>query len=95
VDALLARYPGLVGELSYRPGLVCDGPKGSCAPRVARAAAQAYPTAFVIGSDTWVNQRWQHYESLMQSYRHWLGGLAPAVARQVAWSNGAKLFGLE
>lgn len=24
VDALMARYPGLVGELSYRPGLVCD-----------------------------------------------------------------------
>ncbi len=38
VDALLARYPGLVGELSYRPGWCAT--VGSCA-RVARPAAQA------------------------------------------------------
>ncbi len=30
----------------------------------------------------------------MTSNRIWLGGLPPAVARQIAWKNGAKLFGL-
>ena len=64
----------------------------SCAPH-ARAAAQ-YPTRFVVGSDTWVNQRWQHYESLMQGYRTWLGGLPADVARKIAWDNGAALFGV-
>ncbi|MBU0829785.1 MAG: amidohydrolase, partial [Gammaproteobacteria bacterium] len=91
VDALMARYPGLVGELSYRPGLVCDGEQLCPAWR---ALLLKYPTRFVIGSDTWVNQRWQYYESLMKGYRTWLGGLPADVARKVAWDNGAGLFGL-
>jgi len=91
VDALMARYPRLVGELSYRPGLTCDG--GQLCPAW-RALIAKYPTRFVIGSDTWVNQRWQHYESLMADYRVWLGGLPPPLARQVAWDNAAGLFGV-
>jgi len=55
----------------------------------------AYPNRFLLGSDTWVNARWQYYGDLMQSYRDWLGDLPPAVAKQIAWGNGARLFGLE
>ena len=91
VDALMARYPGLLGELSYRPGLVCDNDQLCPAWR---ALLLKYPDRFVIGSDTWVNQRWQSYESLMQGYRTWLGGLPPDVAQKVAWGNAARLFGL-
>lgn len=91
VDALMARYPGLVGELSYRPGLVCDNEQLCPAWR---ALLLKYPTRFVIGSDTWVNQRWQHYEGLMKGYRAWLGGLPPALAHGVAFGNGAALFGV-
>jgi hypothetical protein len=91
VDALLARYPGLVGELSYRPGLVCED--GQLCPAW-RALLLKHPDRFVIGSDTWVNQRWQHYQSLMQDYRTWLGGLPGEVAHKVAWGNAARLFGL-
>ena len=91
VDALMERYPGLVGELSYRPGLVCEGEQLCPAWR---ALLLKYPTRFVIGSDTWVNQRWQYYESLMKGYRTWLGGLPADVARKVAWDNGAGLFGV-
>jgi hypothetical protein len=91
VDALMARYPGLVGELSYRPGLVCDNDQ--LCP-VWRALLLKYPDRFVIGSDTWVNQRWQYYESLIQGYRTWLGGLPADVAQKVAWGNAARLFGL-
>jgi len=91
VDALMARYPGLVGELSYRPGLVCDNDQLCPAWR---ALLLKHPDRFVIGSDTWVNQRWQYYESLMQGYRTWLGGLPADVAQKVAWGNAARLFGL-
>ena len=92
VDALLARYPGLVGELSYRPGLVCDG--GQLCPEW-RDLLLKHPTRFVIGSDTWVNQRWQHYEAQMRDYRTWLGGLPANVAQRVAWGNAAALLGVD
>lgn len=91
VDELMARYPQLMGELSYRPGLTCDGGQ-LCAEW--RALFLKYPDRFMIGSDTWVNQRWLYYDELMQSYRTWLGGLPADVARRIAWNNGARLFGL-
>jgi hypothetical protein len=95
VDALLARFPLLMGELSYRPGLTCADAQG--AERLCpewRALVLKYPTRFLIGSDTWVNQRWQYYDALMQGYRAWLGDLPPEVARNIAWNNGARLFAL-
>lgn len=91
VEALLQRYPGLMGELSYRPGLTCEG--GQLCPAW-RALMLRHPDRFLIGSDTWVNARWQSYASLMRDYRVWLGGLPPDVARQIAWGNAARLFGL-
>jgi hypothetical protein len=92
VDQLFARYPRLVGELSYRPGLTCEG--GKLCPEW-RQLLLKYPDRFVIGSDTWVNQRWLYYDDLMKGYRAWLGDLPPDVARKVAWDNGASLFGLK
>ena len=119
VEALLARYPTLMGELSYRPGLTCDAgsldagpPQGERAPSGGserhavrerggpylcpewRALLLKSPTRFMIGSDTWVNQRWQYYDELMKGYRTWLGDLPPDVARKIAWDNGAGLFGV-
>ena len=92
VEAMLARYPLLMGELSYRPGLTCEG--GLLCPEW-RALLLRYPDRFLIGSDTWINPRWQQYDELMQGYRRWLGDLPPDVARQIAWDNGAALFGLK
>lgn len=91
VRALLARHPMLMGELSYRPGLTDDDGQLSAAWR---SLLVAFPDRFMIGSDTWVNQRWQHYEALMLASRVWLGGLPPEVARRVAWDNAARLFGV-
>ena len=89
VAALLDKYPQLMGELSYRPGLTCD--EGRLCPEW-RALLLKHPTRFLLGSDTWVNQRWLYYDNLMQGYRRWLGELPPAVARRIAWDNGATLF---
>ncbi len=92
VDALFTTYPTLMGELSYRPGLTCD--TGKLCPEW-RTLLLKYPGRFMIGSDTWVNQRWQYYDELMKGYRAWLGELPPNVARRIAWDNGATLFGLQ
>lgn len=91
VEQLLKRYPGLMGELSYRPGLTC----GAALCPAWRALLLKYPTRFLVGSDTWVNQRWQSYDEIMQGYRDWLGELPAEVAQQIAWGNGAALFDLK
>ena len=89
VDQLFAKYPLLMGEFSYRPGLTCEG--GKLCPEW-RALLLKYPNRFMIGSDTWVNQRWESYDELMKGYRAWLGDLPRSRAR-IAWDNGASLFG--
>ena len=91
VRALLVRHPSLMGELSYRPGLIEANGQLSAEWK---ALFTEFPGRFMIGSDTWVNARWQGYEALMQEARRWLGDLDPAIARRIAWDNGAALFGL-
>ena len=91
VRALLTRHPTLMGELSYRPGLLDANGRLSAEWK---ALLNEFPGRFMIGSDTWVNARWQGYESLMREARAWLGELEPGVARRIAWGNGAALFGL-
>lgn len=91
VKALLKTYPTLMGELSYRPGLT-DG-DGRLSDEW-KALLTESPDRFLIGSDTWVNGRWADYEGLMAGARRWLGDLDPAIARRIAWGNGAVLFGL-
>lgn len=91
VKALLDRYPTLMGELSYRPGLACEGGQ-LCAEW--RELLLAYPGRFMIGSDTWINARWQTYDQIMRDYRTWLGGLPDDVASGIAWGNAARLFGV-
>ena len=96
VRALLTKYPKLMGELSYRPGLTCSNDKqdGQLCPEW-RSLVLDFPNRFLIGSDTWINQRWAYYEDTMSSYRTWLGGLPLDVANKVAWQNGAALFGVK
>jgi predicted TIM-barrel fold metal-dependent hydrolase len=91
VRALLDRYPRLMGELSFRPGLT-DATGHLGAEWKALLAEQ--PERFLVGSDTWINARWQDYEAIMRDTRLWLGDLPPAAARRIAWDNGAALFGL-
>ncbi|MFM2274861.1 MAG: hypothetical protein RL211_733 [Pseudomonadota bacterium] len=92
VNELFARYPLLMGELSYRPGLTCDG--GKLCPEW-RTLLLKYPGRFLIGSDTWINPRWQYYDDTMQGYRTWLGDLPADVARKIAWENGVGVFGVK
>ena len=91
VRELMRAHPTLRGELSYRPGLT--GADGQLSPEW-RALFIELPQRFMVGSDTWINERWSSYEALMQEARRWLGGLPPAVARGIAWDNAAGLYGL-
>jgi hypothetical protein len=89
VSALLAKYPDLWGELSYRSGIT-DG-AGKLTPEW-RVLFERYPDRFLLGSDTWVPERWASYGEIMAGYRAWLEQLPPQVARQIAHGNARALF---
>ena len=49
----------------------------------------------MLGSDTWINERWQSYGDIMAGYRAWLAQLPPKIAAQIANGNARGLFGSE
>ncbi|WP_322517098.1 amidohydrolase family protein [Rhodopseudomonas palustris] len=89
VAALLAKYPKLWGELSYRSGIVGNG--GALTPEW-RGLFERFPDRFLLGSDTWVNERWAAYGEIMAGYRAWLSQLPPAIAARIAHGNARALF---
>ncbi|WP_374564607.1 amidohydrolase family protein [Ideonella sp.] len=91
VRELLTAHPTLMGELSYRPGLTDSGGQLSAEWK---AVLTRFPDRFVVGSDTWINERWDSYERLMADARRWLGGLDADSARRIAWGNAASMFGV-
>jgi hypothetical protein len=88
VDELLARYPQLYGELSFRSDVV----EGETLSTAWRGLFTRYPDRFLLGSDTWVPQRWPEVPQIMNDYRWWLAQLPADVAEKIAWRNGARLF---
>jgi Amidohydrolase len=89
VARLLDTYPTLIGELSYRGGIT-DGQRLTPAWR---DLFRTYPDRFLIGSDTWINERWQSYATLIAGYRHWLDQLPRDVAERIAYKNAETMFG--
>jgi hypothetical protein len=89
VAAMLAKYPRLWGELSYRSGITEVG--GKLTPEW-RALFERYPDRFLLGSDTWVPERWASYGEIMAGYRAWLAQLPPKAAAQIAHGNARALF---
>jgi hypothetical protein len=89
VEALLKKYPGVWGELSYRGGITAAG--GKLTPEW-RRLFETYPDRFLIGSDTWINERWASYAAIMAEYRGWLVQLPPDVAAKIAHGNAKRLF---
>jgi hypothetical protein len=88
VTRLLETHPTLMAELSYRSGITdADGRLSG----VWREMFLRFPDRFVIGSDTWIDQRWDDYEAIIEGYRNWLRELPADVARRIAHDNAANL----
>lgn len=76
--------------MSYRGRITDNSGKLTAAWR---SLFEHYPTRFLLGSDTWINERWASYSDIIAQYRAWLAQLPPAVARQIAHGNARRLFG--
>lgn len=92
VERMLDRHPGLIAELSYRSGITGIAGKISDDWLL---LFKRYPDRFLLGSDTWINERWDDYAQIMDAYRPWLNQLPTVVAHQIAWGNAARLFKLK
>jgi hypothetical protein len=90
VKELFARYPALWGELSYRSGIT-DG-SGKLTEDWRDLFAR-HSDRFLLGSDTWINERWFGYDNIMKEYRGWLAQLPHEQALRVAYGNAERLFG--
>ncbi len=49
----------------------------------------------MVGSDTWVNGRWDVYGSIMDSNRLWLSYFPREVAEKIAYKNAERVFSRE
>jgi len=90
VRELLDSYPALWGELSYRGGIT-DGSGRLSADW--RALFASHSHRFLLGSDTWINERWFSYDGIMKTYRGWLAQLPADQAKRIAHGNAERLFG--
>ena len=90
VQELLERYPALWGELSYRSGI--SNGQGQLSEDWRRLFAR-HSDRFLLGSDTWINERWFNYDTIFQNYRAWLAQLPADQARRIANGNAERLFG--
>jgi hypothetical protein len=88
IDGGTAR-PSAFCELSYREGIT----------RVGRLTSEwrdlfgRHSDRFLLGCDSWVNERWYEYGTIMKEYRNWLGQLPEDQARRIAYGNAERLFG--
>jgi hypothetical protein len=89
VRQLFELYPALTGELSYRSGITDDGGKLS---DEWRALFADHSDRFLIGSDTWINERWFAYDNIIKGYRDWLAQLPGEQAERIAHGNAERLF---
>jgi predicted TIM-barrel fold metal-dependent hydrolase len=91
VAELMDQYKDrLWGELSYRSGITEANGKLS---NDWRTLFERHSDRFLIGSDTWINERWRDYDTIFNGYRGWLAQLPQDQARRIANGNAQRLFG--
>jgi len=89
VREMLRKHKTLWADLAFRSD---HGAGGKVTPEW-REAFLEFPDRFMVGTDTFVPERW-HYVSENASFsRSWLADLPADVAERIAWKNGEALFG--
>ncbi len=90
VRAAMEKHRNLWAELSFRSG---DILRGETLDETWRALLLGHVDRFLIGSDTWVTERWSGYGEIIDGHRRWLALLPEPAARQIAYKNAVGLFG--
>lgn len=88
VRAMLEKHPKLWADLAFRT----DHASGGKVDAAWRALFMAHPTRFMLGTDTFVPERWHYVVEHASSARAWLEDLPREVAERIAYRNGEALF---
>lgn len=88
VREMLRKHKTLWADLALRSE---QGSGGKVTPEW-REAFMEFPDRFMVGTDTWVPERWHYIPDHAAFSRGWLADLPPDLAERIAWKNGETLF---
>ena len=89
VAAMLRRHRNLWCDLAFRT----DQASGGKVDPAWRKAFLEFPDRFMVGTDSYVPERWHYIPEHAQWSRGWLADLPGNVAERIAWKNGEQIFG--
>lgn len=89
VREMLRRHKNLWCDLAFRTDHVVGG---KASPEW-RALFVEFSDRFMLGTDTYVPERWHYVGEHANWARGWLADLPPDAAERIAWRNGEALFG--
>ncbi|MFT3818548.1 MAG: hypothetical protein QM750_13070 [Rubrivivax sp.] len=88
VGERLRRHPRLWCDLAFRSEHAAEGKVDPAW----RAAFEAFPQRFMVGTDTFTPERWHYIVPHAQWSRAWLADLPRPLAEQIAWRNAEALL---
>jgi hypothetical protein len=109
VDTVLTTRPNVVATLSKKEKLglslsdkdleeaLGEAAVDACGKLLPewRALLEKYPGRFVFATDAHKDFRWMKYEAIVEKWRLILGELPEPLARQIAWDNARRLYGVD
>jgi hypothetical protein len=87
VRELLRRHPNLWADLAFRT----DHASGGKPTPAWREAFMEFPDRFMVGTDTYVPERWHFVPEHSRWSREWLAALPQDVAENIAYRNGERV----
>ena len=88
VREMLRKHPTLRADLAFRS----DQGSGGKVSAEWREAFLEFPDRFMVGTDTFVPERWYYVAEHAAFSRAWLADLPAEVAERIAWKNAEALF---
>ncbi len=89
VREMQRKHKNLWADLAFRTD---HAPGGKLAPEW-REAFLEFPDRFMVGSDTYIAERWHFVPEHATTARRWLSELPRDVAERIGWKNGEEVLG--
>jgi predicted TIM-barrel fold metal-dependent hydrolase len=89
VAEMLRKHKNLWADLAFRT----DHASGGKVDPAWRAVFLQFPDRFMVGTDSYVPERWHYIPEHADWSRRWLSDLPRDVAERIAWKNGEAVFG--